>query len=77
MKNKLIDLNNHLFAALEKLNDDDLKGDELKEELARTKGVTGLAREVINNAKLALDAQTLLGNGIVLSTPEMIGVDKT
>ena len=33
MKNTLGDLNNHLFAQLEKLGDDDLTGEELESEL--------------------------------------------
>ena len=36
MKNTLGDLNNHLFAQLEKLGDDDLTGEELESELKRT-----------------------------------------
>lgn len=38
MKNTLGDLNNHLFAQLEKLGDDDLTGEELESELKRTGG---------------------------------------
>jgi len=35
MKNKMTDLNNHLFSQLEKLLDPDLSDDELKKEIAR------------------------------------------
>lgn len=59
MKNKLIDLNNHLFAQLERLGDEDLKGDELKAEANRGKAVALVAREIIGNAQLVLDAHKL------------------
>lgn len=56
-KNTLSDLNDHLFAQMERLSDEDLKGDDLERELKRTSAVTGVAKEIISNAQLALDAQ--------------------
>lgn len=57
MKNTLGDLNNHLFAQLERLNDEDLKGDELKEEITRAKAVTDVATKIIANGNLVLQGQ--------------------
>jgi hypothetical protein len=43
MKNRLIDLNNHMFAQMERLSDEDIKGDALNEEITRSKAVSNLA----------------------------------
>lgn len=56
MKNKLVDLNNHLFAQLERLNDEDLKGDALVEEIGRAKAITNIAQQIVNNGNLVLNA---------------------
>ncbi|UAL42170.1 hypothetical protein K8B83_14945 [Shewanella inventionis] len=59
MKNKLIDLNNHLFAQIERLSDESVKGEALKEEMARSKAVAQIASQIVANGRLALDAQKL------------------
>lgn len=59
MKNTLGDLNNHLFAQLERLSDEDLKGEQLKEEMLRAKAVTGLASQIIANGTLVLKGKQL------------------
>ena len=56
MQNKLSDLNNHLFAQLERLGDEELSGDELSSEIARAKAVTVVAEQVIASRALALKA---------------------
>ena len=62
MKNKLIDLNNHLFCAIERLNDDELKGDELNQEINRAHAMTNVAAQIINNANLVLKATVAADN---------------
>ena len=57
MQNTLTDLNNHLFAQLERLNDEELTGDQLAEEIERGRAVTGVASQIIANGALVLKAQ--------------------
>lgn len=64
-RNTLSDLNNHLFAQLERLNDEDLEGDSLKEELKRADGIGKISKEIIDNARLQLSAIKVVGSGIV------------
>lgn len=61
-KNTLSDLNDHLFAQMERLGDEDLNGDDLERELKRTSAVTNVAKEIISNARLVLDAQVKVGD---------------
>lgn len=74
MKNKLIDLNNHLFMQLERLTDEDLSNEEMTAEVNRSKAVTNLATQIIGNARLALDAQVAVNDGLLKSAPQMLGV---
>ncbi len=53
MKNTLSDLNNHLFEALERLNDDDLDDEQLDKEIKRCEGMTKIAEQIIRNGELA------------------------
>lgn len=68
MKNKQIDLDNILFAQLERLDDDKLKGEKLNEEVQRAKAMQGIASQIINSRKLQLDAVRLVVNGDVRTT---------
>lgn len=59
VRNTLGDLNNHLFAQLERLSDEDIKGEQLQEEIMRAKAVTGLASQIIANGTLVLKGRQL------------------
>lgn len=73
-QNKLTDLNNHLFAELERLGEEDLEGDKLIEEISRAKAVTSVAHQIISNASLVLKAQVALGESMRadMKLPEML-----
>lgn len=68
MKNTLGDLNMHLFAELERLGDEDIKGDELNEEIDRAKAIKSVASQIISNGNLVLKSMEL--------QKEILGDDK-
>lgn len=53
--NTLADLNNHLFAQLERLGDEDLTKEDLQLEMDRAKSIHSIAKNVIDNARITLD----------------------
>lgn len=56
-KNKIEDLRNHLFAALESLNDPDDPMD-----LDRAKAIADVAQVIVNSAKIEVDYIRITGN---------------
>ena len=61
MKNKLQDLNDHLFAALERVNDEDLTDPEkIKSEVARAKAVVYISGQIIDSRRVTVDAAKLV-----------------
>jgi hypothetical protein len=61
-RNSLYDLNDHLFERLERLTDDDVKGEELLEEIKRTDAVVKISSQILNNANLLLKAKIAAAN---------------
>lgn len=60
MKNTNKDLDNYLFEMIERLNDDDLQGEELEKEMKKAGAINELATTIIQNRQLALKAQGML-----------------
>ena len=76
MKNTLSDLNNYLFEAIERINDDDLSDEELDKEIKRSESVNKIAKTIIDNGNLALQAKKHLdeyGRGEDVEMP-MLGI---
>lgn len=59
MNNNLESLNNYLFEELERLNDDESLNSEelLDKEIKRSKAITQVACQIVQNAKVVLDAK--------------------
>lgn len=75
-RNKIADLNDHLFAQLERLNDEDLNQEDLDKEIDRAKAISGIANQIINANKLTLEAVKLVSRGDIGKTeiPDNFGV---
>lgn len=57
MKNTLNDLNEYLFESLDRLTNDDLDVEELEKEIKRSEAVQKVAKTIIDNGSLALEAK--------------------
>lgn len=78
MKNKLSDLNNHLFAQLERLGEEDLTAEQIEKEAQRSDAIIGVATQIMKNAEIHLRAATLLAdNGLSFqdALPMPVGVN--
>lgn len=60
MKNRLSDLNNHLFAQLERLSDEDMTPEQIDQEAKRGEAIVGIADKIIRNAALQIEAAKLV-----------------
>lgn len=77
MKNKITDLNNHLFSQLEKLLDEDLTDEELNREIKRANAVSGIAANIIASNAISLKAMTLFENRqIERESPDFLRISK-
>jgi len=75
-RNKLSDLNDHLFAELERLNNEELTPEQVEMEAKRAGAIVGVSREIINTAKISIDALKLVsaGNLTFGDLPENLGI---
>ncbi len=62
MKNKLGDLNDHLFAQLERLSDENMDPKEMAQEVRRAKAIVGVSDQIVENATLKIRAAKLFAD---------------
>lgn len=74
MNNTLGNLNEILFEQMLRLNNKELKGEELIEEMGRSKLIGDIATKVIANGNLVLQAKKLADNSLDadLEIPKML-----
>lgn len=60
MKNKLSDLNDYLFAQLERLGEEDLTAEQIELEAKRAEAMVEVADRIVGNAAMQLKAASLL-----------------
>lgn len=62
MKNRLTDLNNHLFAQLERLSEESLDAEQIEQEVKRADAIVDVSEQIIKNADLQLKAVKILAD---------------
>lgn len=60
-KNKMEDLRDHLFEALERIKDEDLKPEELEKEIKKAKVICEVSEKIIDTAKVEIDFIKVIG----------------
>jgi hypothetical protein len=62
MKNKLSDLNDHLFAQIERLANEDLTPEKIEIEVKRGNAIVAVADQVLRHATLQVQAAKILSD---------------
>lgn len=73
MKNKLSDLNNHLFAQLERLSDENLTPEQIEKESKRGEAIVAVADQIIRNATIQLSAAKIAADAGADPVPYLPG----
>ncbi|WP_372993803.1 hypothetical protein [Sulfitobacter sp.] len=74
MSNSLADLNAHLFAQLDRLDDETLTSDQINDEVKRAGALIGIADSISKNAEIGLKAAKLYaehGNTVLPHLPQI------
>ncbi|MGX1196364.1 hypothetical protein [Parvibaculum sp. MBR-TMA-1.3b-4.2] len=79
MKNKLTDLNDHLFAQMERLSDEELTQEQIEQEVKRTEAIVSVSDQIVRNAALHVkvaELQLEYGAQAAVALPMLKGPEK-
>jgi hypothetical protein len=71
MKNKFTDLQNHMFAALERLNSEDLEPEKLDGEIKRAEAVANVGKVIVDGYKTQVLALKELNKSGIIKESEL------
>lgn len=77
MKNKLGDLNNHLFAQLERMAAEEMTPEQIETEAKRSAAIVSVADQIVKNADLQLKAAKLYADHGEKMLPMLPAIGKT
>lgn len=80
MKNKLTDLNDHLFAQLERMSDEGMTAEDIERETKRADAIVSVSDQIIEGQRLRLSAAKLFaehGNQVLPMLPQIGGTAAT
>ncbi len=60
MKNTLTDLNNHLFAQMERLSEEGISSETIEQEVKRSEAIVKISDAILDNAKTHISACKLM-----------------
>jgi hypothetical protein len=70
-KNKLSDLNDHLFAQIERLSEEDLPADKIEIEVKRGNAIVAVADQILRHATLQVQAAKIVSDHGLDPTPHL------
>lgn len=62
MKNKLTDLNDHLFAQIERLSQEELTAEQIDTEVKRGNAIVAVADQILRHASLQVQAAKIVSD---------------
>lgn len=76
MNNNLAALNDLLFEQIERINDDDLKGEQLAQAIGKAETINKLASTIVSNGNLQLKAYQEFGKKASAGMSNMLGIEE-